>query len=284
MTDDGFGDPIFQWSLRNWVQVGLGSYCGMSEKRAIFTNLAAYSGWIKSIVNATIKTSSNIYQCDKKAPCGCGRIDVNLTISGMVGAETAQEYSWPMIVSIQYDGRHRCGGTILSDSFILTSARCVAFNRYVDNSYPPNMTILVGVNALLRSVTIRRQIDKTYIHPNFLSSQPGLHDIAIVHLDQPLPLDDLSSTLARTCLPAMSESLTDDYLKPNSQLVAIGWGGYIYEDEISQSLQQLSVRTLDHEHALCSNFIDNNTYQFCAEPASSSGSRYVGYLCEGNDT
>jgi len=82
--------------------------------------------------NSTIEKSSNIYQCDKKAPCGCGQTDVNLTISGIIGGEAAIKNSWPMIVSLQYNDQHICGGTILSDSFVLTSATCLTYLNMIE--------------------------------------------------------------------------------------------------------------------------------------------------------
>ncbi len=155
---------------------------------------------------------------------------------------------------------------------------------YTYPSYDSNRTIAAGINTLSEPVTVRRQIDKTYIHPNFLRSQPDLYDIAIVHLDQPLPLNDIPSIFAKTCVPAENELLTNDYSKPNSPLVVIGWDNTIIGGRISKALQQISVRMLDNEHIMCSSFIINNTYQFCAELPSDTRSRYMKYSCSGKNS
>ena len=113
-----FGDPIFQWTNSSWVQIGLASYCRTSDNRGVFTQLATYNSWIESISNRDNIKSVKTYQCDKKAPCGCGQTDVRLTVSGIFDSESTVEHSWPMVVSFQFSHISRCVGTILSDSFI----------------------------------------------------------------------------------------------------------------------------------------------------------------------
>ncbi len=280
MSKGGFGDPIFQLIDDRWVQVGIGSSCGVSDKLVIFTSLAAYSSWIESVLNSTIETLSNTYQCDKKAPCGCGQTDVKLSVNGIIDVETAIEHSWPMIVWIPVNGGHTCAGTILSDSFILTSVECVS--RFFN--YSSNMTIVAGINTLSETVTVRRKIDKKYIYPNYSSLRPYLHAVAIVHLDQPLPIHDVSSILVKTCVPAESESLIDDYPKSNLSLVVIGWNMDESEDKVSNALQQISVRMLEKEHELCPTYSINHTYQFCAGPSSKTKSRKMHYLCNGKNS
>ena len=269
---------MFRWIDSHWVQVGLGSYCGTAGQVGIFTSLAAYSSWIESILNSTIGTTSHTYQCDKKAPCGCGQTDVNLTVSGSAGGEDPIEHSWPMIVSIQSDDTHQCGGTILSDSFILTSASCLinVYSRF-------NLTVVAGSGKLHGSVTVRRRIDRIYIHENLSSVQLDLHNIAIVHLDQPLPLNDTPSILARTCAPDQSESSTSDYPKPNSPLVVINWNFALVGDAMSSVMQQISARTVSNEHELCSSVVINKTYQFCAGLLSDTKRQSIRYLCNGKN-
>ena len=274
-VEGDFGDPIFQWIGSRWIQVGLGSHCGTSGKLGVFTNLTAYSDWIEYILYYTAENSSHLYECDKKASCGCGQTNVNLTVTGITGGEPAVEYSWPMVVSIRFYNRHWCTGTILSDSFILTSADCVSLD-----SSTSSWSVVAGINTLSEPVTIRRQIDQIYSHPNY-SSWESLHDLAILHLDQPLPLGNTSSILGKTCAPAHSESLTDDYPKENSSLVVIGWDTDISSSRSSDALQQLSIRMLDQTHIGCYISRFDTTYQFCAGLAGITQNQKMEYLCNG---
>ena len=96
--------------------------------------------------------------CNTKYSCGCSKTNVEL-------GEQSIPYSWSMIVSVQYDYLHNgnssihiCEGTILTDSFILTSANCVK-------------TIMKDVKK--NQISIRdeksqeRKVDKILIHPNW---------------------------------------------------------------------------------------------------------------------
>ena len=71
-----------------------------------------------------------IYKC-KRIPdqCGCSLANAvfsthnQQTTSTIVDRQDAFPYSWPMMVSVRVNGtEHFCGGTILSDSLILTAA------------------------------------------------------------------------------------------------------------------------------------------------------------------
>jgi secreted trypsin-like serine protease len=274
-----FGDPIFEWINYRWIQVGLASYCRMSNSPGVFTNLAAYSDWIDSISNIINLESRNIYRCDKKASCGCGQIDVALTSSRITDSEQAIKHSWPMIVSVQSDNRHTCGGTILSNSFILTSAECVYFFKY-----GLNFNIIAGIHKIFETVTVSRQVDQIYLHPNYSRERSGVHDIAIAHLVQPLPFDDISSILAKTCVPIESELSVNEYPEKNLQLAVVGWSSTAAGTAISDVLQQIYVRLLDSKHELCASFPINDTYQFCVELPNNNKSGQINYSCYGNNS
>lgn len=276
MNVGNFGDPVFQWNRVHWVQIGLASYCRMSDNLGVFTHLAIYSDWIRSISDSGIIKSSEIYHCDKSASCGCGQTDVNLTVSGMTSTETAVKYSWPMAVSLQVYGRHICSGTILSDSFILTSATCVF---YVEHG--SNISIVAGIHSLSQTNTITRTVNKIYLHPNYSDYQRYMHNIAIFHLDRPLPLVNMSSTIAKICVSNNSELLINEYPEPGSQLVVIGWDTDPYSVRISDDLRQISVKSLNNIHRLCPNFI-NNVYEFCTGVLHNNNkTANINYFCRG---
>lgn len=54
------------------------------------------------------------------APQGCGRQAVPPIRTRIVGGREAAPHSWPWLVSLQYEGDHFCGGTLIVNSeFVL---------------------------------------------------------------------------------------------------------------------------------------------------------------------
>ncbi|CAF4231175.1 unnamed protein product [Rotaria sordida] len=271
------GSPAFQREGMRWTQVGLTSHCRTSSGHGVFTRLTAYVDWIKSILSSIVIKPTKTYQCDKKAACGCGQTDVVLTSSRTVGGENTVGYSWPMMVSFEYYDRfHECGGTILSDSWILTAAGC-----FIRGPTVVNLTVFAGIHNLSQTVKIKRNTDRIYMHPNYSLGYAPLHDIALVHLDQPLPLDNvnMSATFAKTCVPNENELSSDQYL----DLVIVGWGTSRFSASISNTLQQLSVRMVDNNDKFCSSTIKNSSYQFCAGFVNDSRGADINLYCRGKE-
>ncbi|CAF1351811.1 unnamed protein product [Adineta steineri] len=273
---DDPGSPIFQWINGHWIQIGLASHCRLAGGSGVFTKLSSYSNWIDTLLNSTvINTSSHVYQCDKKASCGCGQTDVVLTSSRIIAGENTIKYSWPMMVSIQiHDEYHECSGTMLSDSFILTSAQCIF---YYINYY--NITVATSIYDLSSTVKITRKVDRVYIHPDYSSTQRNLHDIAIVHVNEPIPLGDKSPQyLHKTCISIEDEFPFNQYPKLDSELVVIGWAVFSYTADTTNMLEQISVGMINIKHESCLNYISNDTYQFCAGLSNGNEGAKLNYL------
>ena len=194
---------------------------------------------------------------------------MNITVSGVIDSDDAIKHSWPMIVSIQFYNMHRCAGSILSESFILTSASCVPYFSIVDD-----VKIVAGIYKLSDITGIRRNVSRIHSHPNYTTPMYLSHDIAILHLDQPIPLDMAPWKYARTCMPMENHLLPE----PNSLLVVIGWNEDSSENETSDALQQLSVTSFGSEHKSCYQSI-NDTYQFCVKPVTNSRLTRITSLC-----
>ncbi|CAF0857061.1 unnamed protein product [Adineta ricciae] len=249
------GSPVFYWTDNHWIQVGFASHC-------------------KSIFKLTEMRPSNTYHCDRNASCGCGPTDVTLTSLRVIGGEVTIDHSWPMIISIQLYGEwHVCSGTILSDLFVLTAAQCVAGWGITETA-----TVIAGAPNLSSPDKISRRIDQVYIHPNYSNIEPNLHNIAIIRINQPLPLKDESSTIRKTCLSSNTEVPFNEYPAPNSKLVVLGWSNFDVENGTSSRLRQIPVRFIDAKHKSCANAIINETYQFCAALSNDDHSIGLNYL------
>lgn len=271
-----FGDPIFQWDdKRNqWIQIGLASHCAMNGRLGVVTNLTEYVDWIRSTLIASILKISQTYQCDRRASCGCSQSDVNITTFGVVQSDAAVEHSWSMTVSIQWFGDNQCTGSILSDSFILTAATCIL--NFVETW---NYTIvLAGISKLNDTNPINRTVDRVYIHPNHSSETSDIHNLAILRLSHPLPFNSMQTTISKTCVPMENET----YPASNLSLVLLGWNRHLMSNKREETLQQMSVTTIDPMSSSClSHRFMDKSHQFCVAAASDSKILDQSDLCLG---
>ncbi|CAF0854945.1 unnamed protein product [Adineta ricciae] len=279
------GSPVFLWLRDHWVQVGIGSYIfdyGAFRNLGIYTRTIEYNEWIQQIIGNcsskdplwTTTTTTPVphttvqpisYPCNRSATCGCGPVSVSLTPPRIVGGENALSYSWPMMVSIRFSfpARHWCGGSILSDSYILTAAHCLSL--YVLNP-PANITISASLTNLSDPNQILRRVDHIYIHPEYIGHQDNYrHDIAVLHLNESLAIEN-HSLLTRTCVHRVEPpALSKDYIKTGTPLAVIGWGRARPNSPFESTiLQQVEVYAIDNDDPVCQDITNNTEIQFCA--------------------
>ena len=206
------------------------------------------------------------YSCNKTAPCGCGESNVIISPSRIVGGEDAVPHSWPMIVSIRMgEFEHTCGGTILSELFILTAAHCVV-EKVIPTNLFRNVEVAVGLhNRSASSATIRR-VKRFHVHPNYnKETLVGENDIAILELAQPLEIG-LKFRTTRTCLPHGNSSIQlSQYPPNNTRLMVVGWGALKFmESKLPTILQQAQIFLIDNDYPTCKKIMTNGQSQLCA--------------------
>uniref|UniRef100_A0A3Q1GLM2 Peptidase S1 domain-containing protein n=1 Tax=Acanthochromis polyacanthus TaxID=80966 RepID=A0A3Q1GLM2_9TELE len=63
---------------------------------------------------------------------GCGLPTFPPILSRVVGGDQARWHSWPWQASLQYQSGsyfyHSCGGTLISDQWVLTAAHCIGYD------------------------------------------------------------------------------------------------------------------------------------------------------------
>ncbi|XP_056142553.1 serine protease hepsin isoform X4 [Lampris incognitus] len=137
----------------------------------------------------------------------CGRR--SLTEDRIVGGVDARQGSWPWQVSLQYDGVHQCGGSIISNRWIVSAAHCFP-GRYRDVT---RWRVLMGsvynklVNAKVAEV-------KTIVyHSSYLpfvdaNIDDNSRDIAVLALSQPLLFTGhLADVLQEATVPIISDAV-----------------------------------------------------------------------------
>ena len=72
----------------------------------------------------------------------------------VVNGKDATPHSWPWMVSLRYNGRHICGGSLIKGNWVVTAAHCVARNPSIGD-----YTVVVG-KAELEYTSLQIPINK----------------------------------------------------------------------------------------------------------------------------
>ncbi|XP_065258555.1 serine protease 27-like [Emys orbicularis] len=153
----------------------------------------------------------------------------------IMGGQDAKKGNWPWQVSVQEDGAHICGGSLISAQWVVSAAHC--FNRSLpDSAYRMNLGEYQLSNP--SPTQISSPVNRIIIHPNYNEST-DIADIALVQLTEPVTFTDEIRPIS---LPG-----------PPTQFPAgdvcwvTGWGrtGSAYTLPLPQTLQEVQVPLVD---------------------------------------
>jgi secreted trypsin-like serine protease len=191
------------------------------------------------------------YRCDPKVSCGCSLNSPSVN-ARIINGETASTGTWSWVASLRI-GKYICGGSIISDSYIMTAGHCVT------NTSANQITAYLGSTELFKGNF--QYVSRIYLHPRFYihpSENYCLHDIALLKLSTPLNMND--KILTKVCLPKRNTTIAD-----NTDLIAIGWGKtYEDNDYASETLQQVTVKAINSTSTWCKSITYDVRIQFCA--------------------
>eukprot|EP00064_Thunnus_orientalis_P005016 superscaffoldBa00000476_g5029 len=187
----------------------------------------------------------------------CGRR--SFAADRIVGGVDARQGSWPWQVSLQYDGVHQCGGSIISNRWIVSAAHCFP-ERY---RFVNRWRVLLGsiynkpVNANVAEV-------KTIVyHSSYLpfvdaNIDDNSRDIAVLALTQPLTFNEYIQPI---CLPVYGQRLIDGQIG-----TVTGWGNVGYYGHLADVLQEANVPIISDAVCNAPDYYDNQitTSMFCA--------------------
>merc|ERR1719348_2284175 len=130
----------------------------------------------------------------------------------IVGGEEATPHSYPWMAALFVDGKWFCGGTLISDEWVLTAAHCAHGAK--------EMRVMLGAHNV-REATEEGRIELTttdfFTHPEYNTFNVH-NDLALVHLPYAL---NFTENIRPVCLPSHSEAGTH---WDGEEAVASGWG------------------------------------------------------------
>nr|XP_048278159.1 serine protease 52-like isoform X1 [Myodes glareolus] len=134
-------------------------------------------------------------------------------VSAIVGGNPTHILEFPWHVGIMSLGNHVCGGSILSEWWILTASHC--FFRINKQVFFSNLEIMHGRDDFNNTENLKyKKVDKLIMHPRFDSWLMD-NDIALLLLESPL---NLSIDTVPICVSEVSNILAWD------NCWVTGWG------------------------------------------------------------
>ncbi|XP_010615749.1 prostasin isoform X1 [Fukomys damarensis] len=159
----------------------------------------------------------------------------------ITGGNDSVPGQWPWQVSITYDGVHVCGGSLVSEQWVLLAAHCLPRDYYKEY-----YEVRLGAHQLdtFASAEEVRMVARIFTHPSY-REEGSEGDIALFLLSSPVTF---SRYIRPICLPAANASF------PNGlKCTVTGWGHVAPSVSLSapKILQQLEVPLISRETCNC---------------------------------
>lgn len=169
----------------------------------------------------------------------------------IVGGDDVDIHDYPWQVSMQlrppYGAQHFCGGTILSEDWILTASHCLVFDDGSGGDLflePFHLRIRAGFTHMNNSSQgSHYNVAEVIMHPDYSTNPNDFRfDIALVRLAEPIDLDlENKASVNIVSMTEAAQGLTD----PGTMARVSGWGALYSGGPSPNNLQAVEVPIVD---------------------------------------
>uniref|UniRef100_UPI00398E4861 prothrombin n=1 Tax=Pristiophorus japonicus TaxID=55135 RepID=UPI00398E4861 len=203
----------------------------------------------------------------------------------IVNGEDADKGSapWQVMLFRKNPQQLLCGGSLLSDQWVITAAHCILYPPWDKNFTAKDIIIRLGKHKRTGYESETEKIfalDRIIVHPKYDWEENLNRDIALLHMKKPTTFTDYISPI---CLPTMD--VTQRLLLSQQEGRITGWGN-LRENFISNQLmrpvvlQEIQLPIVEHDTCVSSTSIKVTKNMFCAGYSVNAGQH--GDACEGD--
>ncbi|KAL7860682.1 hypothetical protein AOLI_G00170310 [Acnodon oligacanthus] len=243
------GGPIVSKQSGVWVQAGIVSFgigCAQANYPGVYSRVSQYQAWINQQITSnqpgfvtftstgtdgdlsvscaglpTVATATTV--STTASPVVCGSATLNTITGG--GNSLASAGVWPWMASLQLNGTHVCGGTLVAEQFVLSSADC-----FSGSTNASDWTVVLG-----RLKQKGSNANEVSVNVTKISLSTGTaNNVAVLQLSR-------KPTLTNYIQPICVD-IGDNSFPVNTQCWAAGWGS---GGGVEQTLQQFNTTILD---------------------------------------
>ncbi|KAL4658927.1 transmembrane protease serine 9-like [Arapaima gigas] len=201
------------------------SRCSSPSKPNVYTQVSRYLPWINCIMKSLPQAFLVVPNRFFGSVCF---FDVLPAFFGeeIVNGKKAKKNSLQYMVSVQQNGKHLCGGFLISPNFVLTAAHC-------DHR---TLTVVLGSHNIKNQNIQRFKVEQKYKHPLYNNVESG-SDIMLLQLSKNVTF---SRNIKKVQIPLKAKTI-----KANSKCLVAGWGRNQTEGKTVTDLLVAEVETID---------------------------------------